>query len=228
MSADNLGAEVIELSGTKIVFDQLKGDGPFRFRLRLEEPWVDKVLQKTDAEAKGPVTVSLELSEQYGKSFLIRGELEGWIRVPCARCLEPSEVSASAELCATFVPEHEYRQELMEIEGEEFANEEDLSAALGESDRFPYRGQELDLRTLLTEQILVAYPMRVLCELGEACLGLCSQCGRNLNKLSSGERSACPQCGTAKDPAAGDEEELSPQQKAWQRALREFGQDQKN
>lgn len=221
MGADDPSGEVIELSGTKIALDQLKGDGPFHFSLHLSETWVEEVLSKTDAEAQGPVRVEVELSEQYGKSFLIRGQLEGRIRVPCARCLELSSVSAAAPLCATFIPEHSYRQELMDVDGVEFANEADLSAALGEADRFPYRGQELELGGLLGEQVLVAYPMRVLCALGEQCLGLCGQCGRDLNAVKRGEIKGKYCCEGSKE---APEEELSPQQLAWQRALREFGE----
>ena len=42
-----------------------------------------------------------------------------------------------------------------------------------------YRNDAIDLNELLREQFYLALPMKPLC--GEACRGLCAQCGTNLN-----------------------------------------------
>ncbi len=39
---------------------------------------------------------------------------------------------------------------------------------------------EVDLQELVMEQIFLSLPMRLLCR--EDCLGLCSECGANLNR----------------------------------------------
>lgn len=67
--------------------------------------------------------------------------------------------------------------------GEEFVRPEQLPAHLdgddGEVRVSVYQGDEIDLREGLEEQILLALPIRSVCD--EACKGLCPRCGRNLN-----------------------------------------------
>lgn len=208
-----------ELSQPVVVLDELQGDPPHQLELNLATSWVEEVLAKTDAEIRSPFTVQLELSEQSSGEYLVRGELRGSLTVPCARCLADSFVDASAPLCVSFVPELQYRQELADmgdVQGDHLT--------LAESDRQPYRGKSIDLRPLLSEQILVAYPMRSLCDLGEACRGLCGQCGLDLNAVARGE---LPPCACA-DALRSVDEAPSPQQAAWERALRQFGEGKKD
>lgn len=208
-----------KLESPVISLDALEGEAPYALSIRLSTAWVARLLEKTDAEVQGPFEVELELSELNGGEYLLRGSLAGTMTVPCARCLADSKVDASAPLCVSFVPELQYRQELAElgdIQGDD--------SSLAESDRQPYRGKEIDLRPLLSEQILVAYPMRTLCALGERCLGLCGQCGQDLNAVARGE---LPPCDCAAAERAVDEQP-SPQQAAWERALRQFGEGKKN
>lgn len=209
----------VKLESPVILLDALEGESPYALTLALKPSWVAQVLEKTDAEVQGPFEVELELSELSGGEYLLRGRLGGNMTVPCARCLADSKVDASAPLCVSFVPELQYRQELAEmgdVQGDD--------SSLAESDRQPYRGKEIDLRPLLGEQILVAYPMRTLCELGEACLGLCGQCGLDLNAVARGELPPCD-CAAAEQVV---DEAPSPQQAAWERALRQFGEGKKN
>jgi len=42
-----------------------------------------------------------------------------------------------------------------------------------------YRNDEIDLNELMREQFYLALPMKPLCS--DNCLGLCTQCGTNLN-----------------------------------------------
>lgn len=209
----------IELTKPVISLDELQGDPPYGLRLSLDPAWIREVLAETDAEVSSNFTLQLELSEQGAGQYLVRGELSGKLTVPCARCLDDSAVDASAPLCVSFVPELQYRQELADmgdVQGDHLT--------LAESDRQPYRGKEIDLRPLLSEQILVAYPMRVLCHRQEACAGLCSQCGVNLNHFAEGK---LPPCDCSKFTQI-EEKEPSPQQAAWERALRQFGEKKKD
>ncbi len=69
----------------------------------------------------------------------------------------------------------------------------------------------------MTEQVLLAYPMRALCSRGEACLGLCMRCGANLNDAAQGLETVperCPACGMRLD-GIDDETPESP----WKQAL---------
>lgn len=66
---------------------------------------------------------------------------------------------------------------------------DDLKGRAEESDdvRFlPPSSQEIDLTQDVLDALLLAVPSKCLCD--EACLGLCSRCGANLNE----ERCSCP------------------------------------
>jgi uncharacterized protein len=55
-----------------------------------------------------------------------------------------------------------------------------------EDELYLYQGDHLDLVPMVREQIILASPMQPLCR--EDCLGLCPQCGQNLNERCC----ACP------------------------------------
>ena len=68
------------------------------------------------------------------------------------------------------------------------------------------QGQELDLVELAAEQVLLAMPMRILCQ--SNCAGLCPRCGANLNDV---ENCGCapeidPRWGALADLAGGTRE----------------------
>ena len=77
--------------------------------------------------------------------------------------------------------------------------------------------------------IAVAYPMRALCDAGEDCKGLCSQCGRNLNREAepSGHagKPGCDLCeeggNVFKIPSDSTKDAMAARvDTPWQRALR--------
>jgi uncharacterized protein len=47
-----------------------------------------------------------------------------------------------------------------------------------------FRGEEINLRDGIQEQVVMAFPLRFLCT--EACKGLCTQCGADLNQGDCG------------------------------------------
>jgi hypothetical protein len=54
---------------------------------------------------------------------------------------------------------------------------------------------------MIVETVKVAYPMRALCSRGEACRGLCSNCGADLNEQPVSAR--CGACGHELAPVEG-------------------------
>jgi uncharacterized protein len=60
------------------------------------------------------------------------------------------------------------------LDAEAGLDEDDLDVAF-------LRGEQLDLAELAAEQVLLAMPMRILCE--TSCAGLCPRCGANLNDV---------------------------------------------
>lgn len=200
------------------------GPGPYRVQVELPVVWIASVLAHTDAEAAQAGHVDLEVTSiGGGSSVLVRGRLEVTFAVPCARCLEPATVGTRGpdDLCVHYV--RGVGDAMEDEEGREWSDE-DAEAP----DQRPFLGTRLDLRPLIEEQILVAYPIRALCARGESCRGLCMHCGANLNEQGAipGPCSVCgagdAQVPVVAAPADAEEEEQRPTlaDTPWQAALR--------
>ena len=82
------------------------------------------------------------------------------LEIPCDRCLEPV-------------------QEVIELD---FFKNVDLAADDQEDDldeKNYIDGYNLDVEKLLYNEILIGWPMKILCS--EDCKGICNTCGQNLN-----------------------------------------------
>ena len=114
--------------------------------------WVP-VVEKSDAH--------IVVKHVKGRELLITGECRLVLEIPCDRCLEP--VREEFEL--------------------EFEKNVDLTEGDVESDELDEKnyidGYNLDVEKLLYNEILIGWPMKVLCS--EDCKGICNTCGQNLN-----------------------------------------------
>lgn len=101
-----------------------------------------------------------------GGALLLMGDVSGTARTECARCIEPFRFDVVGTVEGYFL-----------IPGEEA---EGLDEELGE-DEFETLPEDstIDLEPILKAAILLELPLVPLC--GEDCLGLCPQCGANLN-----------------------------------------------
>ncbi len=106
--------------------------------------------------------ISLRIANRENKQLLIEGNVDMEVVIPCGRCLEE-----------VLTPIHfDIAKELTITEG---------SAVDEEMDETDYLiGFELDVDKLVYAEILVNWPMKVLCK--EDCKGICKVCGMNLNK----------------------------------------------
>lgn len=93
---------------------------------------------------------------------MIDGQMEITIAMYCDRCLKPVDekmtLSFSREVCAPDVPD-------------------DLSD--GEDEQSFMEGYELNVEDLLYNEIMINWPMKVLCKTD--CKGICPKCGMDLN-----------------------------------------------
>jgi uncharacterized metal-binding protein YceD (DUF177 family) len=149
---------------------------------------VAEVLRDTDAEIGHDGKVELEVSLQPEGVVLVRGSLALRLSVPCGRCLSPAEVDGGASIFATFMASAAAAEVLLRHD------EEGLEPDPDTPDVWSYDGPILELGSMVAEQVALAYPMRALCARGEACRGLCSNCGFELNDLPD-TILRCPQCG---------------------------------
>lgn len=217
--ADAAEPSLRPLEALKVELDELE-EGAHELAVELPQAWVAEVLAETDAIARAGGAARLELTYQADRTLLVRGRIELVYAVPCARCLEPADVDVGAEtdeLCVTFVPADRLRSWADVPGGSNQDDDEIEPLESAELDQIGYQGSTIDLRALISEQILLAYPMRILCSRGEACLGLCMRCGADLNQAvpEGGERpERCPSCNARLD--GGDDEGA---ETPWKRAL---------
>lgn len=104
------------------------------------------------------------------KEISLTGEIHAVLSIPCDRCLTEVPVEFSIDLDKTIdFEESDHDLEKEEEEEEEFSYDE-LSFL---------KNHELDVERLVSDEILVHFPMKTLCR--EDCKGLCPVCGQNLN-----------------------------------------------
>ena len=138
-------------------------------------------LTEDDAVLTGPLAVSLDLTNIEGL-VAVTGVLEGTIVRQCVRCLKEYEDPLAFSVRAAFIPEpkpaprhpkrvdtRKTRAEVVEVDLEEEPD-----------DQYHYQGNQLELASMLREHVILSAPMQPLCS--EDCLGLCAQCGKNLNE----------------------------------------------
>jgi uncharacterized protein len=122
----------------------------------------DPMWDEAGVTLAGPLDVDLT-ARQVGDGVFVRGRLRTTVRQACRRCLSPLEQ-----------PVDEVVDMLFDTLGE------DEEEAEGEVYPLPARGDTLDLREAVREQLLLRAPEFALCR--EDCRGLCPTCGTDLNQ----------------------------------------------
>jgi uncharacterized protein len=118
-----------------------------------------------------PVTLAFEVHKDKDR-FRLVGSAQTELELHCSRCLEPFRLPVNAAFDLRYHP-------MSEASGDEEreVEEDDLDTSY-------YDDDQIDLNELLREQFYLALPMKPLC--GEACKGLCTHCGANLNTGTCG------------------------------------------
>jgi uncharacterized protein len=127
-------------------------------------------LMSAVAEGEPSDTLHLQLHLHRGLAGKIEvtGSLSGLWSIACGRCLRSLSIPISSTIQATYLPQTQ-RPNHEELE----LQEDDLNTDF-------YQGDTLSLTDLLREVLLLDIPTYPLC--GEDCVGLCANCGRNLNE----------------------------------------------
>ncbi len=121
------------------------------------------------------VHVSGRLTPVDEGAFCLLGSLDASVETGCVRCLEPFVLKVRERLDLFYLPQSANRGP-KKIKDEELElKEKDLAVSF-------YRDDKIDLTHMIREQVLLALPMKSLCN--DDCRGLCPECGTNLN-LSS-------------------------------------------
>ncbi len=153
-----------------IDLSELRGE-PYRFDVGFEVT----AEEMREPVVVGPLSVHLEGTvRRVADGFEVAGRLDARGSVSCARCTAAIPWSAHE----SFDFELRSAQAAPVVEELELAAEE-LEVVFSESD-------SLDLHELALQQVLLALPMKPLCN--EHCAGLCPRCGADLN---AGEACRC-------------------------------------
>lgn len=99
----------------------------------------------------------------------VNGSIVAPAEIDCARCLEPVSQDLTFDFAVGFVPPDRFASD-----HEREVSAEDLDIDVLESD-------QIDLRELVREQILLNLPEQVFCTTD--CKGLCPKCGGNRNLI---------------------------------------------
>lgn len=102
----------------------------------------------------------LKFTNEENKKLFIQGETSVTIAIPCDRCLEDVDREFPIVL--------DKELDLTNQEDEKRMDETDYMI-----------GTDLDVDKLIFGEILVSWPMKVLCK--DDCKGICKRCGANLN-----------------------------------------------
>lgn len=107
-------------------------------------------------------SVALTVTHVKDREFLVKGNTKITVAIPCDRCLQ----DVATELDIVFDKEcnmNVSEEKIEEIEEQNYID-----------------GYNLDVDKLLYNEILIGWPMKILCS--NDCKGICNVCGQNLNE----------------------------------------------
>jgi uncharacterized protein len=113
-----------------------------------------------------PVNAHLRV-DKFDTEVLVKGELTTEVHLQCSRCLKDFGQTLSVPVEVVYHP------------AEELKKEDHYAIPNEELNTDFYSGEELDLFTIMKEQIELNLPMKPLCD--DLCKGLCTRCGTDLN-----------------------------------------------
>jgi uncharacterized protein len=125
--------------------------------------------QDEDAVVTAAVHVRGRLTK-IAEQVFFQGRIQGTVTVPCCRCLETVQSDFCVETRVVFLPP---------TSTDVVQNQEGRPSSSDELDLYIHDGTILDLRPLVREHVVLAYPVQPLCR--DDCAGLCQVCGGNRN-----------------------------------------------
>jgi uncharacterized protein len=122
--------------------------------------------QEAGFKQTSPLAVKAE-AELAGKEIRVHGHISGTMEAACDRCLEQTEIPVDVDFDLPYRPM------------EEIAHEEEVGVSEDELKVGFFSGDGVNLSDIVREQVLLAVPMKVICQ--PDCRGLCPVCGANRN-----------------------------------------------
>jgi uncharacterized protein len=138
-------------------------------------PILVDMVQNHECEFLEPLKISVR-AFRVRELFEVEGTFQTRVRLTCSRCLKDFDLPLESNFALT------YTKELPDMK--EASDEEEIELRVADIGLIYFRGEEINLRDGLQEQVVMAFPLRSLC--AEACKGLCPQCGADLNQGDCG------------------------------------------
>lgn len=122
--------------------------------------------EDVDLAFESPIAYELTVSKM-GENVRVSGPVQSTLRLSCDRCLEAFPFPVSGYLDIELAPKG----------GEETPAELELRNE--DLNLYVYEGDELELDPYVFEEVMLAVPIKALCD--DACKGICPVCGKNQN-----------------------------------------------
>ena len=137
-------------------------------RISVSKDYAPDALDYHGAEFRQVIPLRVDaVAELVGSEIRIRGQLSTELEAGCDRCLGTVRIPVDRDFELFYQPLGEIaREEEIEIAGD------DLNVGF-------YSGEGIELVDVLTEQIILSVPMKLVCR--PDCKGLCPACGVNRN-----------------------------------------------
>jgi len=127
--------------------------------------------QETEFRQVEPLAVNA-VAELAAKEVRIQGHISGALEAACDRCLQQVRVPVETDFDLPYRPM------------EEIAQEEEVEIGQDELEVGFFSGEGVNLADVVREQVLLSFPMKVVCR--PDCRGLCPVCGTNRNQKDCG------------------------------------------
>jgi uncharacterized protein len=133
-------------------------------------PALREMIRDRECDFMGPIRTRLR-AMRVGDMVEVEGEIHAGVRLNCGRCLSEFVSPIETAFALTFTRQRPAADALADSDNREIGSEE--------TGLIYFQGEEIDLTEGIQEQVILALPLRPLCR--EACKGLCTRCGADLN-----------------------------------------------
>ncbi|SMB93588.1 uncharacterized protein SAMN00017405_0057 [Desulfonispora thiosulfatigenes DSM 11270] len=128
---------------------------------------MDKLVLPEDIKLESPLEISLDIAFD-NQIITVEGDFEVHLHSNCDRCIENASFALNVTIKEKLIKQSDLCY-LSNLSQETIDEEYQVLYSL-----------DLDLTDLVTENIILNLPTKILCS--EACKGICPYCGKNLNK----------------------------------------------
>ena len=157
--------------------EQIKEEG---LALEFEEPSesfpvLSEMVNQGECSFVAPIKTAVNAT-RIDDMIAVKGEVKTRVRLPCGRCLQEYDLPLRPRFNLTYV------NRIPGMAEDDKQDEVEISAA--EMGLIYFEGEEINLQDGIQEHVILALPIKALCN--KDCKGLCSSCGKDLNKGNCG------------------------------------------